>query len=259
MASWTDGPEYAPSARPSAFVEPVAAPLAEAAAAPQQPDVVPDGEPSFVPPQEPAPDLRELVPSAAPGRNPTVAFTSTSTPLTAIQPQAERRPDEPFQAPGPPLNGYLPTQPVVQSDAQVNPAPFAAPGTPQWFAPPPGQPIVPAPAPINIAEIWRATTNWVMIPLLVAMFVPVVSPVAFLVAWICTVQIRYRRVAVRRAWLIAVTVIVAMAVITTLADPTLPLLDQLGLGSTIAAWVLAFVTPGIVGAALRNHEQPDRY
>jgi hypothetical protein len=258
MASWTDGPEYAPAERPAAFVAPMAEDIAAAPPAAPPPQELPSAEPSFIAPQEPAPDLRELVPSAAPGRNPNLAFESMSTPITATESTIERRPEEPFNAPGPPLNGYLPVQPVVQANTQVNPTPFPAPGTSQWFAPPPGQPVVPAPSSIDVGQIWRATTAWVMVPLLIAMFVLPVSPVALLVAWLSTVQIKFRRAAIRRAYLIAVILIGGISLVGVLGDPSLALWDLLSASSTIAAWVLVFVTPGIVGMALRNHEPPDR-
>ncbi len=259
MASWTDGPEYAPAARPAAFVAPVAEALAGPAPVPAVPEGVPGVEPSFVPPEGPAPDLRELVPSAAPGRNPNLPFESMTTPITAIEPAAARRPEEPFTASGPPITGYLPVQSVVQPTAQVNPAPFPAPGTPQWFAPPPGQPVIPAPSQVEIGQIWRETTNWVMVPLLIAMFILPISPIALLVAWLSTVQIRYRKVAIRRSYLIALILVGAISLITALTDPSVSLWDPLTITSTLAAWVLVFVTPGLVGSALRNHEPPDRY
>lgn len=258
MASWTDGPEYAPSARPAAFVAPVAEALA-GEPPPSVIDALPSEEPSFVPPQEPAPDLRELVPSAAPGRNPNLPFESMTTPIAAAPETAtERRPDQPFNAPGPPLTGYLPVQPVMQPNTQVNPAPFPAPGTPGWFAPPPGQPVIPAPSSVDLPQIWRATTNWVMVPLLLAMFIVPIAPVALIVAWLSTVQIRYRRVAIRRAYLIALILIGGISLVSVLADQSINLWDPLTVTSCIAAWVLVFVTPGIVGAALRSNEPPDR-
>jgi hypothetical protein len=258
MASWTDGPEYAPSVRPAAFV----APVAEALASPPPPtgptEAPPNSEPTFVPPQDPAPDLRELVPSSAPGRNPNLPFESMTTPITAVEPVVERQPDQPFNAPGPTLTGYLPVQPVVQPNTQINPMPFPAPGTTQWFAPPPGQPVIAAPSSVDLGQIWRATTNWVMVPLLAAMFIPPISPVALLVAWLSTVQIRYRRTAVRRAYLIAIILIGGISLVTTLTDQSVSIWDPLTITSTVAAWVLAFLTPGIVGIALRNNEPPDR-
>jgi hypothetical protein len=150
-------------------------------------------------------------------------------------------------------------QPVGQSAAQVNPAPFPAPGTTQWFAPPTGPPVTPAPTPVDVARVWKETTNWVMVPLIIAMFILPVAPVALLVAWISTVQIRYRRIAIRRAYLIAVGAIVVISLAAIFADSTLTIWDPLTITSMLTAWVMVFLTPGIVGAALRNNEPPDRY
>jgi hypothetical protein len=260
MADWTDGPEYAPADRPAAFVAPDAVALADPVAPPAPAEAPPAEEPNFVAPTAPAPDLRELVPTAAPGRNPNLPFESLSTPMTAIQPVTpERRPDEPFNAPGPSLSGYLPVQPVVQPNAQVNPAPFPAPGTTAWFAPPTGQPVLPAPTPVDISRVWKETTNWVMIPLIIAMFILPASPIALLVAWLSTVQIRYRRAAIRRVYWVTLGIIVVISLATVFIDSTVSLWDPVSILSLLAAWVLVFLTPGLVGAALRNNEPPDRY
>jgi len=98
-----------------------------------------------------------------------------------------------------------------------------------------------------------------MVPLLVAMFIVPISPVALLVAWLSTVQIKYRKVAIRRAFLIAFILIGAISLITTLTDSSVSLWDPLTITSTMAAWVLVFATPGLVGSAMRNHEPPDQY
>lgn len=260
MADWTDGPEYAPEDRPAAFVAPDAVALAEAPSAAVPEEAFPADEPNFVAPTAAAPDLRELVPTAAPGRNPNLPFESLSSPMTAIQPTiGERQPDQPFNAPGPSLSGYLPVQPAAPAAAQVNPAPFPAPGTTEWFAPPTGQPVMPAAAPVDISRIWKETTNWVMVPLIIAMFILPVSPVALLVAWLSTVQIRYRRTAIRRAYWIALAAIVVISLFTVFADNTVGIWDPVCITSLIASWVLVFLTPGLVGAALRNNEPPDRY
>ena len=260
MANWTDGPEYAPADRPAAFVAPDAVALDDAPSQVAETTAFPSEEPNFVAPTAPAPDLRELVPTAAPGRNPNLPFESFSTPMTAIEPApAERRPDQPFNAPGPSLTGYLPVQQAVQPTAQVNPAPFPAPGTAQWFAPPTGQPVLPPSAAVDISRVWKETTNWVMIPLIIAMFILPVSPIALLVAWLSTVQIRYRRIAIRRAYWISIAAIIVISLATVFVDTTVSIWDPVSITSMIAAWILVFLTPGLVGAALRNNEHPDRY
>lgn len=256
MASWTDGPEYAPTVRPTAFV----APVVEALPDPEPPATLPSGfpesEPVFEPPTGPAPDLRELVPSAAPGRNPNLPFESLTTPLTeAEEAPAPHDPSLPFANPGPPLSGYL-AAPVVQPPTQVNPPPFPAPGTPQWFAPGPGLPAS-APEPVTIGQLWKAATNWVMVPALIGMFLLPVSPVAFLVAAVSTSQILYRRKAVRRAWTIIGAVILSITVLVVFADPTIDFYDALGWTAMVGCWAGAIASLATVGSALRNGESPD--
>lgn len=255
MASWTDGPEYAPTVRPSAFMAPVAEALPNPEPRSELTPDLPAGEPSFQPPATPAPDLRELVPSAAPGRNPNLPFESLTTPLTEVEESSEvRDPRSPFADPGPPLSGYL-AAPVTQAPAQVNPPPFPAPGAPQWPGAP-GLPYQPPPS-VALGQIWKTTTNWVMIPALVGMFLAPVSPVAFLVAAVSTSQILYRRKAVRRAWVIIGAVILALAVLVVFADPFTDFYDVLGWFALVGCWVGAFASLAIVGSALRNGEPPD--
>lgn len=85
MATWTDGPEYAPLARPEAFVEPDVAPLSAApdAAPPVTLDARP--VPEFAPAEHGVP-LDMLAPSAAAPRDPREPFEVVSTPMTAWQP-----------------------------------------------------------------------------------------------------------------------------------------------------------------------------
>ena len=132
MASWQDGPEYAPLVRPAAFVMPDAEPL-QVDPVPAPPAVpVPDAEPRFAAPEQEQPALAPLAPSAAPGRNPNLPFISQVTPLTSTE---SRLPTQPFGVVGAPLGDYL-APPAPQAAVHVNPSPFPAPGSQQWFAPP---------------------------------------------------------------------------------------------------------------------------
>ncbi len=259
MARWTDGPEFAPVERPAAFVAPSVPTLPDPEPVGPTSEELPIQEPSFVAPSQPAPDLRELVPSAAPGRNPNLPFESLASTMTALQPEvAQRSPDQPFVT-SLPVSGHLPVQQVVQPTAQVNPTLFPAPGTPQWFAPPPGVPVIPAPSSVTFAQIWTSTTNWVMVPLLVAMFILPIAPIALLVAWLSTVQIRYRRAAIRKVYTFALLFVGVVSLLAALLDDTITIWEPLTITSLLTAWVLVFVTPGMVGAALRNREPADRH
>jgi hypothetical protein len=267
MATWRDGPEYAPTERPAAFVIPPVPPLevppsaavAVIAGAPVA------GEPGFTAPSDPQPDLAALVPTGAPGRNPNVPFEVSVAAVTAggwstTSGDAVRPPTEPFTAPGPPLTGYLPVQPAIQPNAQVNPAPFPAPNTPQWFAPPP-ESRVPAPPPlVTITQIWHATTPGVIIPLLIGMVFSYLSILMLAISFALSARIPYRRAAVRRSYYIALGLIGLNGLGAMLGNvySSSALFDALSQGAQLACIVLPFVLGLVVGAALRAGERPDR-
>ncbi len=272
MASWQDGPEYAPQERPAAFVVPAAAPLTDPTPAPAAAVAPPVGEPAFTPPAAPQPDLAALVPSAAPGRNPNLPFevltatianaggSATGQAMPGGPIGADRLPTQPFNAPGPPLSGYLPVQATVTPNAQVNPAPFPAPGTPQWFAPPPGTRVPDAPPTVTIAQIWTATTAGVMVPLVIGALFSWFSILMLALSFALSARIAYRRDAVRRSYigaLIVVGVLGMMSMLSVGYDSDL-LFQSLSGGSQFACVVLFFVIGLIVGAALRAGERPDR-
>lgn len=138
MASWTDGPEYAPVERPDVFVAPDAAPLASDAAdagAPAAVSTPPPAAPTASPPAfRPAPDAVALAELAAPvsqKRDPREAFDVVTTPLTSWQ-----------GGPTEPLTGVPPAGPPT-------PGPF--PGAP--LSSPPTPPMAPLP---GTASAWGA-------------------------------------------------------------------------------------------------------
>lgn len=265
MATWQDGPEYAPRERPAAFVTPGVPPLLAPPAPPlPAPAPVPEA-PSFAVPEGDRPDLAALVPAAAPGRNPNVAFevsvaTITTGGWSAGAATGTRPPTQPFATAGPPLAGYLPTQRVVQPNAQVNPAPFPAPNTPQWFAPPP-QTRIPAPPPaVTIGQIWRAATPGVMIPLILGMFFGWLAILMLAVSFALSARIPFRRDAIRRSYVVSLSLLGLSGAFSLLSDGYSAdlLFEALSGGAQLACLVLTFVVGLIVGAALRAGERPDR-
>jgi hypothetical protein len=270
MATWQDGPEYAPAERPAAFVIPPAAPLAAPASAvtatPAAPSL-PGGEPSFTPPTESQPELTALVPSGAPGRNPKIPFEVSAAAVTtgswssgASAEGADRPPTQPFTAPGPPLTGYLPAQPAVQPNAQVNPAPFPTPNTPQWFAPPPETRVPAPPPPVSISQIWRAATPGVLIPLVIGMFFSWLSILMLAISFALSARIAYRRDAIRRVYTVALVVLGVIGAGSILSGgyDSDQLFEALSGGAQLACIILPFVVGLIVGAALRAGERPNR-
>lgn len=269
MATWQDGPEYAPAERPAAFVVPAAAPLTapvpEVATTPSAP-ALPAGEPSFAPTEEAQPELAALVPSGAPGRNPKIPFEVSAAAVTAgswasgpATGATVRSPTQPFTAPGPPLTGYLPAQPAVQPNAQVNPAPFPAPNTPQWFAPPPESRVPAPPPPVSVGQILRAVTPGVLVPLLIGMFLNVMSILMLAVSFALSARIPYRREAIRRIYTVTLGVLGVIGAMSVVGgyDPD-QLFQTLSDAAQIACIVLPFVIGLTVGAALRAGERPDR-
>lgn len=266
MATWQDGPEYAPFERPAAFVVP---PLPPLPAAPDGPAPVPEpeaeGEPSFSRPQDTQPDLAALVPAGAPGRNPNVPFEVSVAAIAAGgraagSPTGERAPTEPFTAPGPSLSGYLPTQAVVQPNAQVNPAPFPAPNTPAWFAPPP-QNRVPAPPPsVSVGQIWRAATPGVLVPLLLGMVFSWLSLLMLAVSFALSARIPYRRETIRNSYLAGLGFLGIAGLSSLFSDSSSDLLfEALSGAAQFVCFVLPIVVGLTVGSALRAGERPDRF
>src|SRR5438128_10980618 len=96
MATWQDGPEYAPTARPDEFAEPSVAPLespppvAQLAGAPLE-------RPRFGEPAAPVAPLESLVPAPADQRDPSLAFDVVSSTLTTGGPW-RGPPSDPFGA-----------------------------------------------------------------------------------------------------------------------------------------------------------------
>ncbi|MCC6496863.1 MAG: hypothetical protein IT193_11485 [Propionibacteriaceae bacterium] len=275
MASWRDGPEYAPVERPAAFVVPDGPPLPSPdAPAPVTPTAaaLPEAEPTFTPPPVEQPALAALVPSAAPGRNPHLPFEVVTATVTNAggwssgqapagrQEPGQRPPELPFNAPGPSLTGYLPVPQTVQPSAQINPAPFPTPGTPQWFAPPPETRVPDAPPTVTIGQIWNASTAGVMIPLIIGIFLPWLSILMLAISFALSARIAYRRTAIRRAYFAAMVVIGLLGLLsmTSTGYDSDVLFDSLASGAQLACVVLPVAVGLIVGGALRAGEPPDR-
>lgn len=122
MATWQDGPEYAPSARPDAFVSPDAAPLTSPPTA-SDTTIVPVApgtpRPDYAPVPSDVPPLEGIAPPEPPRRDPREAFEVESTVTVAAT---------------------LPTTPLTTT-TPLTPLPTTTlPTTPAW-APPTGQPV----------------------------------------------------------------------------------------------------------------------
>ncbi len=207
MATWEDGPEYAPVTRPDHFAEAAAAPLASVDA-PEPAPPAPIDRPGFDQPAGPVVDLETLVPPLADPRDPAVPFDVVSSTLTEAtsawsaahwsQTTGPAHPTTPpalpdpraTTAPWPPLEQYPAPIPAAAGPA---PSAFPAPGTTQWFAPPPPLPAPPAPVSVGAAAVAQALTPGLIICLAVGGIVWLLAPIAFGIAFALTARMQAGR------------------------------------------------------------------
>ena len=230
MASWEDGPEYAPLTRPDEFAQPVVAPLESAPPVPQPAAGAPTERPAFSEPAAPVAPLETLVPLRADRRDPQQAFAVVSSTLTtggawggvhgatlAADPALPAQPQtEPFPASAFPTTAPFPTAPGASPYASNG---FPEPGTPQWFGPSPygEQPTRRGRA--DGRAILDAATPGLLIVLALAMLFSVLAPVLLVVAFLLARRVLVARPAVKRAFVVALGTAGTFAVIGLFPGP----------------------------------------
>lgn len=278
MATWRDGPEYAPTTRPTAFVEPPAAPLEEPAAETHASAEAPAEQPAFTPPEQDAPDLASLIPSTVPGRDPQLAFDVVNTTLTTPTAwgAAHSSPAAPAALPGPvapawspqqplapgsaPVTGSIAGPPQVQPRRELNPQQFPAPGTPQWFGPPDsGQRFQPPPPQVNLGQVVRSITPAVLIALAAGALLNTLSIVMLALSFWLSSRIIYRTAHIRRLYLAAFGLVGVVGGMALLADDFYfpSALDAASAAAQALCWLLPFALGLVVALALGKGEPPD--
>jgi len=235
MATWEDGPEYAPHERPAEFSTPAADPLEVVRPPEQLAALAPVERPAFDAPQAAVAPLASLIPVVADERNPERPFDVASSTVTSMDsawgaahwsaPQggapASTWPAPPapgaWPAPTAPTTAWPPPTaplPPVGGPAQL-PSGYPPPGTPAWFGPgPAGQPQPPAaPGRIDARAVTAATTPGLLIVLAVGGFVHPLAPIMFGVAFFLSQRVKVAQAAVRRAFLIAIGFLGLIAVV----------------------------------------------
>lgn len=275
MATWRDGPEYAPTARPEAFVAPPAQPLEEPPPDSHPSAGSPTEQPVFTPPERDTPDLATLIPSSAPGRDPRLAFEVVSSALTtptawgaahtapsaplAPPPDPPWSPQQPLAPGSAAVTSSIPQPPQVQPRPMVNPQSFPAPGTPQWFSPPEsGQRYSPPPPQVSLSQVVRAVTPAVLITLGIGALVNSLSIVMLALSFGLSSRIAYRPVQVRAAYLVSLGIAGLVGVVSLVADD-LYLPSAWGAASSAAqavCWLLPFALGLVVALALGKGERP---
>lgn len=244
MATWQDGPEYAPTARPDEFAEPQVAPLEEPPAAPA-PAGAPLERPRFSEPAAPVAPLETLVPVPADVRDPSLAFDVVSSTLTSggpwggihgahpaagpvdaspVQqggpswPGASPGPSWPNGPPAPTTSAPFPGSAPFPSTSPYGPSGFPEPGTPQWFGPGPyGE--QPSRGRADARTLWAAATPALLIVLVVAILIKVLAPLLLIAAFILARRVQVGRVWVQRAFLIALGTVGTFALIGLFTGP----------------------------------------
>lgn len=228
MASWQDGPEYAPTVRPDEFAEPAVEPLASAPPVPRPADGAPVERPAFSEPSAPVAPLETLVPLPADRRDPQQAFAVVSSTLTTGGPWGGVHGTLPVAPPAPTTfaSATFPAAPdqlashpraqqpnaFPQPAGPYEPSGYPEPGTPQWFGPGPyGE--QPTPTRTGPRAIWEAATPGLLLVLALAVVIQVLAPVLLVVAFLLARRVLVARVAVQRAFVVALGTLGTFAVI----------------------------------------------
>jgi hypothetical protein len=271
MATWEDGPEYAPLDRPDAFTEPSTPPLSFAPPPEQLAALAPKERPAFADPPEPVEPLANLIPPVEPPRDPAIPFEVVSTGLTsadsawgaahwtspASQPAGPSVPQVPGPAPAswPPATEPLP--PVAGPLPNVNG--FPTPGTMEWFAPAPyRQPS--EPASVTARQVLETATPGVCICLLIGGLVPLISPIMLAVAFGLSSRIQVASAQIRRTFITALSMLGVFAVLGVLADASSfsGWWRAVSLWSLVISWVTMVVVLVLVHRELKRQTGGDQ-
>lgn len=220
MATWEDGPEYAPVDRPAEFTSPAARPLETAPTHVQPAAGAPVERPQFDQPAALVTPLAALVPVVEDTRDPEQPFSVVSSNLTSGSAWGSAHGGPPGTAPAPlpvatapvPGGAYtpqaLPTPAPLAQQAWPEAAPvpggyppsppgsFPAPGTPQWFGPGPyGE--QPRTSRVDARQVLDAATPGLLVVLSIGAIIFVLAPVMVAVAFALRSRVRAAQQQVR--------------------------------------------------------------
>jgi hypothetical protein len=273
MATWEDGPEYAPIERPTHFADAGAPPLSIAPPVLQMAAHAPKQRPFFDQPPTPVAPLEALVPTPDETRDPEIPFAVVSAAMTSdsawgalhsgpsAPPGSSRTlaaPTGPAATPVLPPTGSDPWSLVPTSVPQPE-GRFPAPGTPAWFGPGPyGEQPAP-PGRISAKVVWDAAMPGLCICLAVGGLVYVLAPILYAVAFGLSGRVKVARQQVRSAFAIGSVVLGLVAVIAVLTNDFGfgEWWSTVGTWSLAACWALLLTTLILVYRALRAGEQPE--
>mgnify|MGYP000604351386 CR=1 FL=1 len=270
VASWEDGPEYAPLQRPSAFSAPAASPLSTPDPTPAPPTAPATPPATYEVPHEGVRPLRELVPAEGPRRNPQEPFSVVTSVMTSMEttsgsawgsahstqtlstqmPQAAPPQVAPVRAPDQAFASTYAPPPPVQG--------FPAPGTPAWFGPGSQFEASRVRVPPTAGNVLNSVTWGVLIPLLLGGVVPLLAPVLLVVAFLLASQVRYRRQLVRTVFYAAMGLTALAGLYGLVTDGAATAWSLMGGWAMAMSWVVIAAAIGIQYAAIHAGDRPER-
>jgi hypothetical protein len=271
MATWEDGPEYAPLNRPDAFTEPSTPPLSFAPPQEQLAALAPKERPAFADPPEPVEPLANLIPPVEPPRDPAIPFEVVSTALTSADsawgaahwtsPASHPAGPTVPQLPGPAGASWPPpTEPLPPvTGPPPNANGFPTPGTTEWFAPAPYQQPS-APSSVTARQVFETATPGVCICLLIGGLVPLVSPIMLGVAFGLSSRIHVASAQIRRTFTTALSMLGVFALLGVFAGATSfgDWWRSVSLWSLVINWVTLVVVLVLVHRELKRRAGGDQ-
>ena len=258
MATWMDGPEYAPLERPDEFVDVPHQNVLTAPPPQPTPPPAPPEQPAFSPPPT-STDLAAIVPPQPDARDPHAPFEMTVASVTSWSgkegDEAPWTPDQPLAAgTTPALSDFAP--PVGTPVLPAAQAAFPAPGTLAWFAPSQDQPQPPANGPVSLRDLVNAVTVPALISLLLGIFVHPLSLLLLVVGLVAASRIayRHRHISIVIGATAAVLVLVVVVLIANDAD-MYSFFEDLSTAAQYLSAAVAIALVAICQRALAHHEK----
>ena len=232
MATWQDGPEYAPIERPSDFQDPDAAPLKIAAPYAQMAAWAPKNRPVFDSPEKPVAPLSTLVPRREEPRDPQEPFAVVSSTMTSDSAWGAAHWASPTSRPAglaaaggwnpsPGARDPRPEQPLaVRSGNSPAPGNFPAPGTPGWFGPGPYDEQPRPRSPVTARAVLDAATPGLCTCLVIGGLVYFLSPIILCISVSLAGQVKVAKEEIRRVYMLGVSLLAAIGVFGLLTVDT---------------------------------------
>jgi hypothetical protein len=231
MATWEDGPEYAPIERPSDFRSPETPPLTTAPPHTQLAAWAPKNRPFFDSPGGAVAPLSTLIPAREEPRDPQEPFALVSSTMTSDSAWGAVHWASPAGSPTalPTTTGWAappgtphpqPEQPLAVHAWGNPPRTFPAPGTPDWFGPGPyGQQPRPT-SPVTARSVLDAATPGLCTCLIIGGLVSVLSPIILCISVGLAGRVKVAAAEIRRTYLLGMGLLAVIGVLGLLVVDT---------------------------------------